>query len=74
MQKSSAAPTALAAAAGLCTPLSRSWQSQHSLVLFPPARQFTSSLIDGCLKYINEEKPKTGLNYDMIIGPIEARP
>ncbi len=48
------------------------------LVLFPPARQFFSSLIDGCLKYKNKEKPKTGqrpsprLNYDMKIGLIEA--
>ncbi len=50
------------------------------LVLFPPARQFFSSLIDGCLKYKNKEKPKTDprpgpcLNYDLKIGPIEARP
>ncbi len=34
-----------------------------------------SSLIDGCLKYKNKEKPKTGprpglrLNYDANIGP-----
>ncbi len=34
-----------------------------------------SSLIDGCLKYKNKEKPKTGprpgprLNYDVKIGP-----
>ncbi len=34
-----------------------------------------SSLIDGCLKYKNKEKPKTGprpdprLNYDVTIGP-----
>ncbi len=30
-----------------------------------------SSLIDGCLKYKNKEKPKTGpqLNYDVNIGP-----
>ncbi len=27
-------------------------------VLFPPARQFFSSLIDGCLKYKNKDKPK----------------
>ncbi len=59
---------------------SRSWQQrQHGLVLFPPARQFFSSLIDGCLKYKHKEKPKTGprpgprLNYDVKIGPIEAR-
>ncbi len=38
-------------------------------------RQFFSSLIDGCLKYKNKEKPKTGprpgprLNYDVKIGP-----
>ncbi len=44
-------------------------------LLFPPARQFFSSLIDGCLKYKNNEKPKTGprpgprLNYDVKIGP-----
>ncbi len=31
-----------------------------SLVLFPPVRQFFSSLIDGCLKYQNKEEPKTG--------------
>ncbi len=43
-------------------------------MLFPPARQFFSSLIDGCLKYKNKEKPKTGprpdprLNYDVKIG------
>ncbi len=49
-----------------------------SLLLFPPARQFFSSLIDGCLKYKHKEKPKTGprpgprLNYDVKIGPIEA--
>ncbi len=49
------------------------------LVLFPPARQFFSSIIDGCLKYKNKEKPKTGprpdprLNYDVKISPIEAR-
>ncbi len=36
---------------------------------------FFSSLIDGCLKYKNKEKPKTGprpgprLNYDVKIGP-----
>ncbi len=48
-------------------------------LLFPPARQFFSSLIDGCLKYKHKEKPKTGprpgphLNYDVKIGPIEAR-
>ncbi len=48
-------------------------------MLFPPARQFFSSLIDGCLKYKHKEKPKTGprpgprLNYDVKIGPIEAR-
>ncbi len=47
----------LSATAGL---LSRSSQSRHGLVLFPPARQFFSSLIDGCLKYKNKEKPKTG--------------
>ncbi len=41
-------------------------------VLFPPARQFLSSLIDGCLKYKHKEKPKS-LNYDVKIGPIEAR-
>ncbi len=40
---------------------------------------FFSSLIDGCLKYKHKEKPKTGprpgprLNYDVKIGPIEAR-
>ncbi len=39
-----------------------------------------SSLIDGCLKYKNKEKPKTGprpgprLNYDVKIGPIEVWP
>ncbi len=44
------------------------------LVLFPPARQFFSSLIDGCLKYKHKEKPKTGprpgphLNYDVQIN------
>ncbi len=44
-------------------------------MLFPPAPQFFSSLIDGCLKYKNKEKPKTGLrldprlNYDVKIGP-----
>ncbi len=48
-------------------------------MLFPPARQFSSSLIDGCLKYKHKEKPKTGprpgprLNYDVKIGPIAAR-
>ncbi len=48
-------------------------------LLFPPARQFFSSLIDGGLKYKHKEKPKTGprpgprLNYDVKIGPIEAR-
>ncbi len=32
---------------------------------------FFLSLIDGCLKYKNKEKPKTGpqLNYDTNIGP-----
>ncbi len=40
--------------------VSRSSQSQHGLVLFPPARQKKSSLIDGFLKYKNREKPKTG--------------
>ncbi len=36
---------------------------------------FFSSLIDGCLKYTNKEKPKTGLrpgprlSYDVKIGP-----
>ncbi len=40
-------------------------------LLFPPARQFFSSLIDGCLKYKHKEKPKS-LNYDVKIGPIEA--
>ncbi len=36
---------------------------------------FYSSLIDGCLKYQNKEKPKTGprfgprLNYDVKLGP-----
>ncbi len=30
------------------------------LLLFPSARQFFSSLIDGCLKYKHKEKPKTG--------------
>ncbi len=60
-------------------PSSCSWQSRHGLVLFPPAQQFFSSLIDGCLKYKHKEKPKTGprpgprLNYDVKIGPIEAR-
>ncbi len=40
---------------------------------------YFSSLIDGCLKYKNKEKPKTGprpdprLNYDVKIGPIEAQ-
>ncbi len=34
--------------------------------------QFFSSLIDGCLKYKHKEKPKS-LNYDVKIGPIEAR-
>ncbi len=40
--------------------------------------QFFSSLIDGCLKYKNKEKPKTGprpgprLNYDVKIGSTEA--
>ncbi len=54
-------------------------QSRHGLVLFPPARQFFSSLIDWCLKYKNKENPKTGtrpgphLNYDVKIGPIKAR-
>ncbi len=49
------------------------------LVLFPPTRQFFSSIIDGCLKYKNKEKPKTGprpdprLNYDVKISPIEAQ-
>ncbi len=41
-------------------------------MLFPPAQQFffITRLIDGCLKYKNKEKPKTGprpgprLNYD----------
>ncbi len=33
---------------------------QNGLVLFPPAQQFFSSLIDGCLKYKPKEKPKTG--------------
>ncbi len=33
-------------------------------LLFPPARQFFSSLIDGCLKYKHKEKPKS-LNYDV---------
>ncbi len=65
-----------AALKALCccgTLLSRSWQSQqHGLVLFPPARQFFSSLIDGCLKYKHKEKPKS-LNYDVKIGSIEAR-
>ncbi len=44
-------------------------------MLLPSARHFFfSSLIDGCLKYKNKEKPKTGprpglrLNYD-VIGP-----
>ncbi len=41
-------------------------------VLFPPVRQFFSSLIDGYLKYKHKEKPKS-LNYDVKIGPIEAR-
>ncbi len=44
-------------------------------MLLPPAWQFFSSLIDGCLKYKNKEKPKTDprpgprLNYDVKIGP-----
>ncbi len=47
---------------------------------FHQCGNFFSSLIDGCLKYKNKEKPKTGprpgprLNYDMKIGPIEVRP
>ncbi len=41
-------------------------------LLFPPARQFFSSLIDGCLKYKHKAKPKS-LNYDVKIGPMEAR-
>ncbi len=46
---------------------------------FHQRRNFFSSLIDGCLKYKHKEKPKTGprpdphLNYDVEIGPIEAR-
>ncbi len=48
----------------------RCYSRQDSLVLFPPAQH-----IDGCLKYKNKEKPKTGLrpgprlNYDVKIGP-----
>ncbi len=71
-QNYSAALTALCCCWTLNT-WSRSWQSQqHGLLLFPPARQFFSSLIDGCLKYKHKEKPKS-LNYDVKIGPIEAR-
>ncbi len=42
---------------------------------FHQGGNFFSSLIDGCLKYKNKEKPKTGprpgprLNYDVKIGP-----
>ncbi len=42
---------------------------------FHQRSNFFSSLIDGCLKYKNKEKPKTGprpgprLNYDVKIGP-----
>ncbi len=52
----------------------------HGLVLFPPAWQFFSSLIYGCLKYKNKEKPKTGprpgphLNYVVKIGLLLWRP
>ncbi len=49
------------------------------LCCFHQRGNFFSSLIDGCLKYKHKEKPKTGprpgprLNYDVKIGPIEAR-
>ncbi len=48
----------------------------HVIVLFPPAQQFFSSIIDGCLKYKDKEKPKTGprpgphLNYDVNINKL----
>ncbi len=44
-------------------------------VVSTSAAIFFSSLIDGCIKYKNKEKPKTGprpgphLNYDVKIGP-----
>ncbi len=71
-QNSSAALTALCCCGTLNTlePLltaAAAWS-----LLFPPAQQFFSSLIDGCLKYKHKEKPKS-LNYDVKIGPIEAR-
>ncbi len=40
--------------------------------VFPPAPQFFSSLIDGCLKYKNKENQRPEgprLNYDVKIGP-----
>ncbi len=73
-QNSSAALTALCCCGTLNT-----IEPLLTAARFPPARQFFSSLIDGCLKYKHKEKPKTGprpgprLNYDVKIGPIEAR-
>ncbi len=71
-QNSSAALTALCCCGTLNTVESLLTDAAARLVLFPPARQFFSSLIDGCLKYKHKEKPKS-LNYDVKIGPIEAR-
>ncbi len=79
-QNSSAALTALCCCCGTLNtvePLLTAAAARSPVVSISAA--IFSSLIDGCLKYKNKEKPKTGprpdprLNYDVKIGPIEAR-
>ncbi len=73
---------AAAAAAGGDTKHRRAGLDSHGSTVsccFHQRSNFFSSLIDGCLKYTNKEKPETGLgpglrlNYDVKICP-EARP
>ncbi len=70
-QNSSAALTALCCCWTLNTVETLLTAAARSRVVSTSAAIF-SSLIDGCLKYKHKEKPKS-LNYDVKIGPIEAR-